>query len=101
MQMTAVQIVGILFAFSLLYLAYRFLARDKDAKSYTTALLAVIVLLASVFQGFFQTHIIGKIFDTNRKLDDFQETIKLMKNELLGQQAKIRQTQLEIQKQEM
>jgi uncharacterized coiled-coil protein SlyX len=90
------QIVGIVFALLLLRLAYKFFEKGKDAKAWSIAVIGAVVLFCSMFYGFFETHVIGKIFEYNKKLDSFQKVVTEMQAELSTHQQEIDKHQKEL-----
>jgi hypothetical protein len=95
------QLVGVVFAIYLLRFAYKLFDRKEETKAMLAASLAVTVFLACMFQGFFETQFIRKLFDYDKKLDAFQQTVSDMKGELSDQQGTIRKTQTDIGKQQV
>lgn len=90
------QIGGTLFALVLLRLAFNCIATNKDAKGWSFAFLAVIAFLASMFSGFFEPVILGKLFEANKQLDTFEGIVARMQTELYTQQKQLNERQKEL-----
>jgi len=99
------QIIGVVFAVALLVLAFKVYEKEKTGHATAIATLSLVALCFSFpwFQGFFRTHILGKISDLGKQMNSFQLTMGEMQDQLSKHQkeldtiqAKIRQDQFEV-----